>query len=153
MHMVYTHWWVNISPKAQITQDTIHRPHKAQEAWRKCGKWKISILLRRGNKNIHRGRYGDKVWSRDWSNDHSEPAPPGDLAHIRMQPNPDNVAAAKKCIRTEVWNSCLLRDSARARQIQSRMLSANHWTKNGVHIGGDKERIEGAEGFATPQRQ
>jgi len=24
-----------------------------------------SVLLIRGNKNIHRRRYGDKVWSRD----------------------------------------------------------------------------------------
>jgi len=24
-----------------------------------------SVLLKRGNKNIHRRRYGDKVWSRD----------------------------------------------------------------------------------------
>lgn len=32
------------------------------------------VLLRRGNKNIHRRRYRDKVWSRDWRNSPSESA-------------------------------------------------------------------------------
>jgi len=34
-----------------------------------------SLLLKRGNKNIHRRGYGGKAWSRDWRNNHSEPAP------------------------------------------------------------------------------
>jgi len=42
-----------------------------------------SVLLKRGIKNIHRRRYGDKVWSWDWRNGHLEPAPHGD-------PSPEN---------------------------------------------------------------
>ena len=31
------HWWVDISPKAWNTQNTVHRPHEAQEEGRpKC---------------------------------------------------------------------------------------------------------------------
>jgi len=41
-----------------------------------------SVFLKKGNKNIHRRRYGGKVWSRDLRNGHSEPATPGDPAHI-----------------------------------------------------------------------
>jgi len=31
---------------------------------------------------LKRGKYGDKVWNRDWRNGHSEHAPSGDLGHI-----------------------------------------------------------------------
>jgi len=41
-----------------------------------------SVLFKRGNKNIHRRRYGEKVWSRDCRNGYLEPAPLGDPAHI-----------------------------------------------------------------------
>jgi len=47
-----------------------------------------SVLLRRGNKNIHRRKYGDKVWSRDWRNGHSETAPPRDTALIHTSTKP-----------------------------------------------------------------
>jgi hypothetical protein len=44
---------MNISPKAQNTQNTTHRPHEAQkEGWPKCGYFG---LLRRGNKIIMGG--------------------------------------------------------------------------------------------------
>jgi len=56
-----------------------------------------SDLLKRGDTNIQRMRYGDKVWSRDRRNGHSEPAPPEDPAHIQP-PNPDNAADAKNCL-------------------------------------------------------
>jgi hypothetical protein len=38
---------LDISPEAQNTQDTIHKPHETQEGRPKCD---ILILLRRGNK-------------------------------------------------------------------------------------------------------
>jgi len=41
-----------------------------------------SLLLKRGNTNIHRRSYGDKGWSRNWSNGNSEPALHGYTAHI-----------------------------------------------------------------------
>jgi len=34
-----------------------------------------SLLLKRGNKNIHRRGYECRIWSTDWRNGHSEPAP------------------------------------------------------------------------------
>jgi len=111
-----------------------------------------SGFLRSGNKNIHRRKYGNKVWSRDWSNGHSE------MPHWKIQPiyiklqNPDNIADAKKYFLTGAWYSCLLRGSARAWQIQRWMLTANHWIENRVTIGGVRERIEGAEGVWIPIR-
>jgi len=48
---------VDISPKAQIAHDTIHRPHEAQEE----GSMDTSVFLRRVNKNIHRRKSGHKV--------------------------------------------------------------------------------------------
>jgi hypothetical protein len=41
-----------------------------------------SILLRRGEQNTHGRNFRDKVWSRDWRNDHPESAPPGDPSHV-----------------------------------------------------------------------
>jgi len=100
-----------------------------------------SVLLRRGNKNIYRRKYWDKVSSRDWRK-----------GHLRIQaiyiepPNPDKIADAKRCMLTGALCSCLLRGSARAWQIQRQMLKAYHWTENGVPIGGVRKRIEGDEG-------
>ena len=68
-------------------------------------KKKDLVLLRRGNK------YGNKVWSRDWSKGHSETAPPGDPFHIQL-PNPDTIMDVNKCLLTGAWYSCLLRGSA-----------------------------------------
>jgi hypothetical protein len=48
---------VDISPKALNTQDTIHRPHKAQEEEKaKCG-----CFENKGEQNTHGRKYGDKV--------------------------------------------------------------------------------------------
>jgi hypothetical protein len=47
------------------------------------------------------------------------------------------------------WYSYLLRSSARAWKIQRQMLATNHWTKQGVHNGGVRERTEGAEGLCN----
>jgi hypothetical protein len=50
---------VDINPKVQNIQDTIHRPYEAKEVGRpKCG---CSVLLRRGNKILT----GGKTWKRD----------------------------------------------------------------------------------------
>jgi hypothetical protein len=46
---------VDISPTAPNNQDTIHRPHEAQEEGRsKCG-------FLEEEQNTHRNKYGDKV--------------------------------------------------------------------------------------------
>ena len=68
----------------------------------------VLVFLRRGNKNIHRREYKDKVWSRDRRKGHPETAPPGDPAHIQP-PNSD-----KKFMLTGAGYSCLLRGSARS---------------------------------------
>jgi hypothetical protein len=44
---------------------------------------------------------------------------------------------------------CLLRGSARAWQIQRRMLAANHWTEGWVPYGGDEGGTEGAKGVCS----
>jgi hypothetical protein len=48
------------------------------------------------------------------------------------------------------WFGCLLRGSARAWQIQRRMLAANHCTERGVPDGGVREGTEGTEGVCSP---
>jgi len=73
------------------------------------------------------------------------------LIYIQL-PKVDNIDEAKKCMLTGAWYNCLLRGSARACQIQRWVLAANHWTENGVPVGGIRERIEGAEGACNPIR-
>jgi len=136
-----------ISPKARNTQDRIHRPHETQEVGRP--KSRCFSPSYKEEPNIHRRRYRNKVWSRDWGKGHPVMAPPGDSSHI-LSPNPGNNVDAKKCMLTGAWYSCLLRGSARAWQIQRQVLTANQWTENWVPNGGVRERIEGAEGVFNP---
>ena len=140
---------MDISPKAQNTQDTIYRTHEAQEEGRpKCGCFSPSY---KGEQNIHGSKYGDKVWSKDWRkdwrNDHPETAPPGDPSH-KQTPNPDTIVDAKKCLLTGAWYSYLLRGSASSYPIQMRMLVANHQTEHRDPNGGVRGRTEGAEGVS-----
>jgi hypothetical protein len=46
-----------------------------------------------------------------------------------QSPNSDITVDAKNCLLIGAWYSCLLRGPARALQIQSRMLEANHCTE------------------------
>jgi len=66
------------------TKNTIHRPHEAQE----------------GGTKYSRGKYGGKVWSRDWKKCHSEPAQHGDPSHTQTA-NLDTMADAKKWLLTK----------------------------------------------------
>jgi len=80
------------------------------------------------------------------------------LVHLGIQPlyilppKLDNIDEAKKSVVTGVWYCCLLKYSARTWQIQRQMLIANHWTENGLSIGGVGEKIQGAEGACDPQK-
>jgi hypothetical protein len=53
---------VDISTKAPNNQDTIHRPHEAQEERRSM--WAFQSFLE-GEQNSLRSKYGDKMLSRD----------------------------------------------------------------------------------------
>ena len=77
---------MDISTKAQNTQDTIHRLHEAQE---RRLKWGASVLLRRWNKILIGGNT-ETVWSRDRKKGHPETAHPWDLSHIQL-PNADTI--------------------------------------------------------------
>jgi len=110
-----------------------------------------SLLLKRGNKNTG-GDMGTKFGAE------TEGKAIQSLPHLGIQPiytqppNPDSTTDAKKCMLTRAWYSCLLRGSGWVWQIQRQMLVANHWTENGVPIGGIRERIEGAEGACNLMR-
>jgi hypothetical protein len=108
-----------------------------------------SIHFRRGEQNTHGRSYSDKVWSRDWRNDHLETDSPGDPSHLQS-PNPDTAVDANKCLLTGAWYSYLLRCSASASQILRWMLPANHWTEHRVPNEGARERTQGAEGVRSP---
>jgi len=96
----------------------------------------------------------DKVWSRDRRNGHSEPAQPGDPAHIYIH------TATKT--RQYWWSQEVHADkslielspkgSAKSWQIQRWMLAANHWMENRIPVGRIRERTEGAEGACNPIR-
>jgi hypothetical protein len=54
---------VYISPEVQNNQDTIHRPHDAQEEGRPwCGYFGLSL---KRDQNTYGRRYREKVWSRN----------------------------------------------------------------------------------------
>jgi hypothetical protein len=115
-----------------------------------------SILLRRGNKIITGWNMGDKLWSRDWRKVHPETFPPGGSSHIQTwkpNKNPDTISDAKKCLLTGAWNSCLLRVSVRAWQIQMWMLTANHWTEHRDPMEELGEGPKELQGFATPKEE
>jgi hypothetical protein len=56
----------------------------------------------------------------------------------------------KKCMLKGAFYVCLLSGPARALQIQSQMLTANHWTEWGIPNSIDRERTEGVEGVYNP---
>jgi hypothetical protein len=88
---------VDIIPKAQKTQDIIHRPHEAQEEKRpKCGCYRPSY---KGEENNNGRKYRDKVWNRDLRKGHPETAPPGNSSHTQL-PNADTIVDANKYLMT-----------------------------------------------------
>jgi hypothetical protein len=93
--------------------------------------------------------YRDKVWSRDWRNDHPETAPPGDPSH-KQPPKPDTIADANIILLTGAWYRCLLWGSASAWQIPKWMLTVIHWTEHRFLKEGARGRTQGAEGVCSP---
>jgi hypothetical protein len=78
-----------------------------------------------------------------------ETVPPGDLSQIQS-PNSNTIEDAKKCLLKGAWYICLLNGLARALQIQSQILTANHCSECRVPNGRVRERKEGAEGVCNP---
>ena len=113
--------------------------YKSQNTWnsirRKTKSVDYLVLLRRG-KNTHGRSCRDKVWSRDWRNDHPETAPPGNPSH-KQTPKPNTIVDANKSLLTETWYNCPLRGSSSA--WQRWMLTAIHWTKHKVPNEGARE--------------
>jgi hypothetical protein len=94
----------------------------------------------------------DKVWSRDWRNDHPETATPGDPSH-KQPPKPDTIADANKILPIGALYSCLLRGSASAWQIQKWMFTVIHWTEHRVPNEETRESTKGSEGGLQPHRR
>jgi hypothetical protein len=116
-----------------MRQDTIHKPHETQEGQPKCGY--LSILEGWGGGETHGRSYREKLWSRNWINDHLETDSPGDPSHLQS-PNPNTVVDTNKCLPRGAWYSCLLKGSASALQMQRWMLTAIHWTEPMRHSDG-----------------
>jgi hypothetical protein len=78
---------VDIIPKTRTTQDTIHKPHEAQEEGRSmCGK---------GSK-MHTGANMEiKCRIETEKKGHPGTVPPGNSSHIQL-PNSDTIVDAKK---------------------------------------------------------
>jgi len=83
-----------------------------------------SFLIKRGNTNIHRRGYGGRIWSV------TEGITIQNLHHMCpmyiQSPKLDEIDEAKKGMLTGTKYSCLLKNTAKACQIQRRMLEANH---------------------------
>jgi len=133
---------VDISTKSQNTQDTIHRPHEAQEEGRpKCGCFSHSY-------NGEQKYSQEEMWTQSLEQRLKErpfrDCPTwGSIPY--MTTNPYNTVDAKKWMLIGTLYNCLLRSSTRTWQIQKRMLTANHWTENGVPSGGVRETAKVAE--------
>ena len=127
--------------------------HNLQNTWNSRGRktkvWILWSFLEGGTKYPWKESYTDKVWSRDWRNDHPETAPPGNQSH-KQPPNPDTMADANKSLLTGAWYSGLLRSSASAWQIQKWMLTIIHWTEHKVPNEGARESNQGVEGVWSP---
>jgi len=89
---------VDISPKAQIAQDTIHRPHEAQGGGgSRCNASMLQCFLEGGTKIFIGGNIESKFGAE------IEGMAIQSLPHLGIQPiyiqqpNPDNIADAKKC--------------------------------------------------------
>jgi hypothetical protein len=125
-----------------------HRPYETWSSRRRKTERSVDtlVLLRRGNKIPMGGGTERKLWRRKG---HPETAPPGDPSHMQLS-NPDTVVEAIKCLLTEAWYNCLLRDSTSASQIQRWMLTAYHWTEHRVPNEGARQRTQGAEGVWNP---
>jgi len=85
--------WILLAQKLRIAKKNFKDHTKLKK--KEDQNVEASVLLRRGNKNIHGRRYGDKVWSREWRKGHPETASPGDPSHLRT-PNPVTIADARK---------------------------------------------------------
>jgi hypothetical protein len=105
-----------------------------------------SVFLRRGNKIPMERSYRDKVWSRDWRNDHSERMSYlGNTSHIQSQTPDIIVDKVNKCLLTGAWYSF-----ASAWQTWKWMLTAINWTEHRVPNEGARESTQGSEGVCSP---
>jgi hypothetical protein len=93
--------------------------------------------------------YRGKVWSRDRRNDHLETDPHGVPTH-KQPSNPNTISDANKSLLTWTQESCHLRISASAWQIQKWMLTVIHWMEHRVTNEGTRESTQGAEGVCSP---
>jgi hypothetical protein len=88
---------VDIIPKAWNTQDTIHRPHEAQEGRPSVD---VSVLLRRWNK-IPTGGDTETNCGAETEEKAIQRLPyMGNLSHIQF-PNQEAIVDAGKCLSTE----------------------------------------------------
>jgi hypothetical protein len=131
---------VDISPKAPNTQDTIHRPHEAQEEDQSVD---ASVLLRKGNKILTwKQNVEQRLKERPSRDCLTWEFIPYAVTKLRHYYGCQEMLADRSLV------CCLLRGTAL--QIERWMLQANHWTEHGIPNGGVRERTEGVEGVCNP---
>ena len=140
--MTRTHWYVDISPNAQNTQDTFrdHMQLKKEED-QSVG---ASVLLTRGSKLLTGANTETKCRAETEGKSIQRLCHMG-IHHIYCHKKTDTIVYANKCLLTGAWHSCHLRGSDRTLQIQRQMPAANQWSKHRAPNGCDRERTEGAE--------
>ena len=137
---------MDISPKALNTQDTIHRPHEAQEEGRpNCGCFGSS---EKQNKILTRAN----IWIKCRAE--TEGKAIQSLSHLETHPMYSHQTPTLLWMpRNVCWKETFVMVSsgrhARALQIQRRMLIVNHWTECEVPNGGVRERTEVTEGVCN----
>ena len=100
--MVWTYWWVDISPKAGNTQDIIQGPHEAQKGGRPMCGWFNSS--EKGNKILTGADI--EIKCRDWRKGGPETVPPGYSSFIQSL-NPIHYCGCQEMLaeRTLIWQS------------------------------------------------
>jgi len=115
----------------------------------KCGLYIPGYMV---EQNTYRRNYVAKILRSVWKKGHPEIVPPGNTSHIQS-PNADTIPNVTKCMFTGMWYRFHLRGSASTWQIHRWILTAKHWTENGVLEWGVRKQVCRKRRGLWPQRR
>ena len=90
MHSLISGYYPQSSQYPRYNSQTIWSSRRNTKLWMLQFFWE-------GEQNTHGRKYGDKVWSRDWTKGHPETAPTGDPSHTQS-PYPDILVDDNRCL-------------------------------------------------------
>jgi len=136
---------MDISQRAQITQDAIDKLKEGKEGW---PKYRCSLSFLKWGKIFIVGDMEAKFRAETQGMDIQI------LTYMWptyiQPPKLDKIDEAYKCMWKGTGYRSLLRDISRACAIVRSMLAANYWTENRITLGGIRASIERVEGACNP---